>query len=74
MAVDESGKNLGHGHGDLGLSKEQTRFDEAPLVMLIPLLVAASTVLLIGVYNQEVVNQIETFLQAYDMPTGVVYK
>ena len=42
--------------------------------MLIPLLVAASTVLLIGVYNQEVVNQIETFLQAYEMPTGVVYK
>ena len=74
LAVDESGKNLGHGHGDLGLSKEQTRFDEAPLVMLIPLLAAASTVLLIGVYNQEVVNQIETFLQAYDMPTGVVYK
>ena len=29
LAVDESGKNLGKGHGDLGLSKEQTRFDEA---------------------------------------------
>ena len=37
LAVSESGENLGKGHGDLGLSKEQTRFDEAPLVMLIPL-------------------------------------
>ena len=73
--MDESGKNLGKGHGDLGwLSKEQTRFDEAPLIMLIPLLIAASIVLLIGIYNQDVVNQIETFLQAYDLPTGVVYK
>jgi hypothetical protein len=42
--------------------------------MLIPLLIAASTVLIIGVYNQEVVNQIEIFLQTYDLPTGVVYK
>ena len=42
--------------------------------MLIPLLIAASIVLLIGIYNQDVVNQIETFLQAYDLPTGVVYK
>ena len=74
LGVDESGKNLGKGHGDLGLTKEQTRFDEAPLVMLIPLLIAASTVIIIGVYNQEVVNQIEIFLKAYDLPTGVVYK
>ena len=74
LAVDESGKNLGKGHGDLGLNKEQTRFDEAPLVMLIPLIVAAATVIIIGVYNQDVVNQIETFLQAYDLPTGVKYK
>ena len=29
LAVDECGKNLGKGHGDLGLTKEQTRFDEA---------------------------------------------
>ena len=61
---------MGKGHGDLGLTKEQTRFDEAPLVMLIPLLIAASTVLIIGIYNQEVVNQIEIFLKAYDLPTG----
>ena len=52
-------KTWGKRHGDLGLSREQTRFDEAPLIMLIPLLVAATTVLVIGVYNQEVVNQIE---------------
>ena len=36
LAVSESGKNLGKGHGDLGLTNEQTRFDEAPLSMLIP--------------------------------------
>jgi hypothetical protein len=42
--------------------------------MLIPLLVAAATVLVIGVYNQEVVNQIEMFLRAYDLPTGVEYE
>lgn len=71
LAVSESGENLGKGHGDLGLSKEQTRFNEAPLVMLIPLLVSASCVILIGIYNQEVVNQIEIFLQDYDLPTGV---
>ena len=68
------GKNLGKGHGDLGLTNEQTRLDEAPLSMLIPLLLAASIVLIIGVYNQEVVDQIEVFLRAYDLPTGVTYK
>ena len=51
--------------------REQTRFDEAPLSMLIPLLLAASIVIIIGIYNQEVVNQIETFLQPFDLPTGV---
>ena len=25
LAVSESGENLGHGHGDLGLTKEQTK-------------------------------------------------
>ena len=74
LAVDESGKNLGKGHGDLGLSKEQTRFDEAPLSMLIPLLLAASIVIIVGIYNQEVVDQIETFLQPFDLPTGVHYE
>ena len=73
LAVDESGKNLGKGHGDLGLTEKQTRFDEAPLIMLVPLLVCRA-VLVIGVYNQDVVNQIETFLQAYDLPKGVEYK
>ncbi|MDB3957906.1 proton-conducting transporter membrane subunit [Opitutales bacterium] len=74
LAVDESGKNLGKGHGDLGLTKQQTRFDEAPLSMLIPLLLTASVVLLVGVYNQEVVNQIEVFLQPFNLPTGVKYE
>jgi len=74
LALDESGKNLGKGHGDLGLSQDQTRFDEAPLSMLLPLLLAASIVIAVGVYNQEVVDQIEVFLRAYDLPTGVDYK
>ena len=60
LAVDESGKNLGKGHGDLGLSKEQTRFDEAPEHTY------SSTncrilVMIIGVYNQEVVDQTGCF-------------
>ncbi len=74
LAVDESGKNLGKGHGDLGLNADQTRFDEAPLSMLIPLLLAASIVIIVGIYNQEIVNQIEVFLRAYDLPTGVNYQ
>ena len=74
LAVSESGKNLGKGHGDLGLTNEQTRFDEAPLSMLIPLLIAASIVMIVGVYNQEVVDQIEIFLRAYNLPTGVSYQ
>ena len=49
LAVSESGENLGHGHGDLGLTKEQTRFDEGPLSMLIPLLLAATVVLVVGI-------------------------
>ena len=70
LAVSESGENLGKGHGDLGLTKEQTRFDEAPLSMLIPLLLAASIVMIIGVYNQDVVNQIERFLEPFNLPKG----
>jgi len=70
LAVSESGQNLGKGHGDLGLTKEQTKFEEAPLSMLIPLLIAASIVMIIGVYNQEVVNQIERFLEPFNLPRG----
>ncbi len=68
LAVSESGENLGKGHGDLGLSKEQTRFSEGPLTMLFPLLAAAAVVLAIGVYNQEVVDLIEIFLDPFDLP------
>ena len=70
LAVSESGENLGKGHGDIGLTKEQTKFQEAPLSMLIPLLIAASIVMIIGVYNQEVVNQIERFLEPFNLPRG----
>jgi len=38
--------------------------------MLIPLLIAASIVMIIGVYNQEVVNQIERFLEPFNLPRG----
>jgi multicomponent Na+:H+ antiporter subunit D len=68
LAVSESGENLGKGHGDLGLSKEQTRFSEGPLTMLFPLLAAAAVVLAIGVYNQEIVDLIEIFLDPFDLP------
>ena len=74
LAVDESGKNLGKGHGDLGLSQEQTCFDEAPLIMLIPLLVAAATVLVIGIYNQEVVNQIEQIINRFNFTSTEYYE
>ena len=73
LAVSESGENLGHGHGDLGLNEDQTRFDEGPLSMLIPLLLAAATVLIIGIYNQDVVDLIELFLGAFDLPKGTIY-
>ena len=68
LAVSESGKNLGKGHGDLGLTKEQTKFDEGPLSMLIPLLLAASVVLIIGIYNQDVVNKSNAFLNPSTCP------
>ena len=70
LAVSESGENLGHGHGDLGLTKEQTKFDEGPWSMVLPLLAAACIVLVIGIYNQDVVNQIERFLEPFNLPKG----
>ncbi len=70
LAVNESGENLGHGHGDLGLTQEQTRFEEGPMSMLIPLLISAAIVLLVGIYNQEVVSLIEIFLTQFDLPKG----
>jgi len=74
LAVSESGENLGKGHGDLGLTDEQTRFSEGPLTMLIPLMLAAAVVLIIGIYNQDVVNQIEIFLDPYNLPGEPVSK
>jgi multicomponent Na+:H+ antiporter subunit D len=74
LAVSESGENLGHGHGDLGLTEEQTRFSEGPLTMLIPLLLASGVVLALGIYNQEVVDLIEIFLDPYNLPGEPVSK
>ena len=74
LAVSESGENLGKGHGDLGLTDEQTRFSEGPLTMLIPLLLASGVVLAVGIYNQEVVNLIEIFLDPYNLPGEPVRK
>ena len=70
LAVAESGENLGHGHGDLGLTEEQTRFDEGPLSMLIPLLISATIVIVVGIYNQEIVSLIEIFLSEFNLPKG----
>jgi hypothetical protein len=70
LAVSESGENFGHGHGDLGLTDQQTRFDEGPLSMLIPLLLASAVVLVVGIYNQEVVSLIEIFLSDFNLPRG----
>ena len=36
--------------------------------MLVPLLTAAAVVLVIGIYNQEVVDLIEIFLDPFDLP------
>ena len=70
LAVKESGEEFGHGHGDLDLPKSETRFDEAPLSMLIPLLLSAAVVLVVGIYNQEIVNLIQDFLEPFDLPKG----
>ena len=70
LAVTESGENIGHGHGDLALPKSETFFDEAPLSMLIPLLLSAGVVLVIGVFNQDVVNLLQDFLEPFNLPKG----
>jgi multicomponent Na+:H+ antiporter subunit D len=70
LAVTESGENIGHGHGDLALPKSETFFDEAPLSMLIPLLLSAGVVLVIGVFNQDVVNLVQDFLEPFNLPKG----
>ena len=70
LAVKESGEEIGHGHGDLALPEKENKFDEAPLSMLIPLLLASALVLVIGVYNQELVNLVEDFLAPFGLPKG----
>ncbi len=70
LAVTESGDEFGHGHGDLDLPESETRFDEAPLSMLIPLLLSAAVVLVVGIYNQDIVNLIQDFLEPFDLPKG----
>jgi hypothetical protein len=39
--------------------------------MLIPLLLAATVVLVVGIYNQDIVNFIEIFLSEFNLPKGV---
>jgi multicomponent Na+:H+ antiporter subunit D len=70
LAVTESGEEFGHGHGDLDLPESETRFDEAPLSMLIPLLLSAAAVLVVGIYNQDIVNLIQDFIEPFDLPKG----
>lgn len=52
------------------MTDQQTRFDEGPLSMLIPLLLASAVVLVVGIYNQEVVSLIEIFLSDFNLPRG----
>ncbi|MDA0723521.1 MAG: proton-conducting transporter membrane subunit [Verrucomicrobia bacterium] len=70
LAVTESGENIGHGHGDLALPESETFFDEGPLSMLIPLLLSAAAVLLIGIFNQDIVDLIQDFLEPFNLPKG----
>ena len=70
LAVTESGENIGHGHGDLALPESETFFDEGPLSMLIPLLLSAAVVLLVGIFNQDIVNLIQDFLEPFNLPKG----
>ncbi|MGE4550890.1 MAG: hypothetical protein AAEJ57_05830, partial [Opitutales bacterium] len=70
LAVNESGEEFGHGHGDLELPEHETRFDEAPLSLLIPLLLSAAVVLVVGIFNQDIVNLIQDFLDPFDLPKG----
>ena len=70
LAVTEGGEDIGHGHGDLALPEKETFFDEAPLSMLIPLLLSAAVVLGLGIYNQDIVNLVQDFLEPYGLPIG----
>jgi hypothetical protein len=38
--------------------------------MLIPLLISATVVIVVGIYNQEVVSLIEIFLSEFNLPRG----
>ena len=73
LAVTESGEEFGHGHGDLDLPENENRFDEAPLSMLVPLLLSAAVVIVVGIYNQDVVNLIEDFLEPFNLPKGTAH-
>ena len=59
----------GHGHDDHDES-ERVRWDEAPASMVAPLLIAASGVLFVGLYNREIVTVIEQTLNTYALVGG----
>lgn len=58
-----------HGHDDHNES-ERVRIDEAPASMVAPLLIAASGVLFVGLYNREIVTVIEQTLNTYALVGG----
>jgi multicomponent Na+:H+ antiporter subunit D len=58
-----------HGHDDHDES-ERVRWDEAPASMVAPLLIAASGVLFVGLYNREIVTVIEQTLNTYALVGG----
>ncbi|MFH1351659.1 MAG: monovalent cation/H+ antiporter subunit D family protein [Pseudomonadota bacterium] len=52
-----------HGHGS-----HQVKLDEAPLTMLVPLLIVAAGLVLVGIYTGDIVNHIIQFA----IPKGIV--
>lgn len=56
-----------HGHHDHG----HVKIEEAPLSMLLPLLVAAVSLVLIGVFNQDIVEVIQQTIVQFNLSGGV---
>ena len=60
---------VGHGHDD-DQDKEPVKRDEAPLSSLVALLLAASGIILVGVFNQEIVGIISWALEGLPVVGG----
>lgn len=68
--LPEEGEAHGHGeHGEHGES-EAVKWDEAPASMVAPLVIAAVSLVLVGLYNREIVTVIEQTLNTYALAGG----